>query len=180
MTRARLVLAAIAFAAAAWGSACGSGTASHQLVVPNSVPLDLVPTTLEGGLTVTEYQPARNAFAAAGPDSLVADGRVWAIRRGETLVGTLQISAVKKDVSVTDPKDRKAILQGVMTGTPYETIDVGELKVAASTSADKNVYLWFGPKLFEVLQLKASKVDPDAVAADVISFQQSTGKLAGS
>jgi hypothetical protein len=159
---------------------CGSGTTSRQLVVPNAVPLELVPPTLEGGLTVTEYQPGRNAFAQAGSDSLVADGRVWAIRRGETLVATLQISAVKNDVSVQDPDDRKAILQGVMTGTPYETIDVGDLKVAASTSADKNVYLWFGPKLFEVLQVKASKVDPDALAADVISFQQSTGKLAGS
>ena len=164
----------------ATGAACGSESANHQLVVPNSVPLELVPPTLEDGLTVTEYQPGRNAFAQAGPESLVADGRVWAIRRGETLVGTLQISAVKHDVSVQDPKDRKAILQGVMTGTPYETIDVGDLKVAASTSADKNVYLWFGPNLFEVLQVKASKVDPDALAADVISFQQSTGKLTSS
>ncbi|MDQ1396278.1 MAG: hypothetical protein QOG64_1537, partial [Acidimicrobiaceae bacterium] len=97
--------------------------------------------------------------------------------RGETLIGTLQISAVKPDVSVTNEHDRKAILDGVMTGTAYETIDVGDIKVAASTAADRTLYLWFGPKVFEVLQLKGTKVEPDDIAAEVIAFQQSTGKL---
>ena len=159
--------------------ACGSGSASHKLIAPNSVPTELVPATLEGNLTLSEYLPARKAFAAAGTSSLVADGRVWAIRRGETLIGTLQISAVKTDVSLARAKDRKAILDGVMTGTAFETLDVGDIKVAASTAADRTMYVWFGPKVFEVLQLKGTKVDPDAVAADMIAFQQSTGKLGG-
>jgi hypothetical protein len=172
----RLLMMTAALTLLASAAACGSGDAT-KLVKPNSVPTDLVPPTLEGNLTLSEYQPARKAFAAAGAASLVSDGRVWAIRRGETLVGTLQISAVKPTVSLSKSSDRKAILDGVMSGTAYQTLDVGNLKVVASTAADRTLYLWFGPKLFEVLQLKGTKVDPDSVAADVISFQQSTGKL---
>ena len=160
--------------------ACGSGSKSHILVAPRQVPVELVPPTLEGNLTLSEYLPARKAFAEAGVSSLVSDGRVWAIRRGETLIGTLQISAVKNDVSVRKAHDRDAILHGVMTGISYETLDVGDVKVAASTSADRSLYMWFGDGIFEVLQLKGTKVDPDAVASDVIAFQLSTGKLAGS
>jgi hypothetical protein len=158
-------------------AACGSDSGRRQLLVPNAVPTELVPATLEGNLTLTEYEPARKSFAQAGVASLVSDGRVWAIRRGQTLVGTLQISAVKHDVSLSKTADHKAILDGVMTGTSYETIDVGETKVVASTAADRTLYLWFGRNLFQVLQLKGTKVDPDTVAADLIAFQQSTGKL---
>lgn len=175
MTR-RLASLVVMLAVACGAAACGSGP-TDRLVAPNSVPTGLVPPTLEGNLTLSEYLPARRAFAQTGTASLVSDGRVWAIRRGETLVGTLQISAVKHDVSLAKASDRQAILDGVMSGTAYETLDVGDLKVVASTAADRTMYLWFGPKLFEVLQLKGTKVDPDAVAGDVIAFQQSTGKL---
>jgi len=95
-------------------AACGSASPGGRLVAPDAVPTELVPPTLEGNLTLGEYLPGRQAFAQAGPASLVSDGRLWAIRRGETLVGTLQISTVKGDVSVTRPRDHQAILEGVM------------------------------------------------------------------
>src|SRR4051794_19075979 len=172
-----LIAVPLMVAVAAMTAACGSGDGNKALIAPKPVPAGLVPDKLEGNLTVTEYLPGRKAFASAGAASLVADGQVFAIRRGETLVGTLQISTVKNDVSVLKASDRKAIIDGVMSGTAYQTIDLGSLQIQASNAADKTLYLWFGPGLFEVLQLKGSKVDPDAVAADIIEFQQSTGKL---
>ena len=179
MTAARRAPAGALVAVAALAlAACGSASPSGRLLAPDAVPAELVPPTIQGNLTLAEYLPGRQAFAQAGPASLVSDGRMWAIRRGETLVGTLQISTVKRDVSVTKPRDHRAILDGVMTGISYQTIDVGGITVAASNSADRTLYLWFGPKLFEVLQLKGTRVDPDSVAADVISYQLSTGKLA--
>jgi hypothetical protein len=99
-------------------AACGGGT-DAAIVAPASVPLDIVPATVGEGLTVSEFSPARARFASAGATSLVADGRVWAIRRGQTLVGTLQVSTVKPDVSVTDEDDRHDIVSGVMTGISY-------------------------------------------------------------
>ena len=156
---------------------CGSGSSDRLAVRPNAVPVELVPPTLQGDLTLTEYLPGRKAFADTGVASLVTDGRVWAIRRGETLVGTLQVSAVKHDISLVSSKDRRKIVDGVMRGTSFETIDIGDMVVSATTTADRNMYLWFGDTVFEVLQLKGTKVDPDSVASDVIDYQLSSGKL---
>jgi hypothetical protein len=177
MTRRRILAAAGIVAATAAFAACGADDATRPLVKPAAVPTGIVPDTVAGDLTLHEFAPARATFARAGETSLVADGRVWAIRRGETLVGTLQVSTVKSDVSVTDREDRAALIGGVMTGISYETIDVGSTQVIASTAADKSLYMWFGPNFFQVRQVKSTKVDPDTVAADPIEYQQATGKL---
>jgi hypothetical protein len=166
-----LMLTAMACA----GAACGSG--SPPLAAPTRVPDALAPTALVGGVTMGEYLPARGRFAKAGATSLVSDGRVWAIRKGQTLVGTLQASTVKPDVDVRRSEDRKAIIDGVMTGARYETIFVGNLKVLSTSHADRSVYLWFGKDLFEVLQVKAGKVVPDDIAGDLIDYQLAAGLL---
>ena len=168
-----ILVAALALSLAA--GACGSGEA--PLTAPARLPDNLVPTVLPDGVTVGEYKPARTRFAKAGETSLIADGRVWSIRRGQTLVGTLQASTVKNDVSLADSDDRKAVIDGVMLGQRYETLYVGRLKVLSSTAADRTVYLWFGRDLFEVLQVKAGKVEPDAIAGDIIEYQLTSGLL---
>jgi hypothetical protein len=156
--------------------ACGS---SDRVPIARmaSVPDDIVPKTVGDGLTLHEFPAARGAFARAGVTSLVADAKVWAIRRGETLVATLQVSTLKRDISVSSDADRRSIIGGVMTGAAYETIQFGDTQVIASTAAEKSLYLWFGPSMFEVLQVKSTKVDPDTVAADLLEYQQATGKI---
>lgn len=169
MKRVAVVLMAVAFAA------CGSG--DKPIAAPVRVPDALVPQVLSDGVTIGEYKPARNRFAKAGETSLVADGRVWAIRRGQTLIGTLQASTVKPDVSLAKAADRRAVIDGVMTGTRYETLFVGKLKVLSATAADRSIYLWFGDDMFQVLQVKAGKVEPDVVAGDIIDYQLNAGLL---
>lgn len=154
---------------------CGGGT--RVTAAPAAVPAVLAPATIGAELGLAEYSPARHTFAVAGKDSLVADGRVWQIRRGATLVGTLQIATVKPTVHITRRKDRNAILSGVMTGSTFDVINVDDVSVATTTAGDKNVYVWFGRDLFEVMQLKGTQLDPDAVLHDVIHFQQSSGLL---
>jgi hypothetical protein len=156
-------------------AACGNGAA--PLAAPARVDDALAPKILGEGVTIGEYAPARARFAKAGASSLVADGRVWAIRKGQTLVGTLQASTVKNDVDLTKAADRKQVIDGVMTGARYDTIYVGKLKVLSSSAADHTLYLWFGPDLFEVLQVKAGKVAPDDIAGDIIEYQLSSGLL---
>ena len=165
---------AAALAVLAVVPACGSDVLPPP---PVAVPLGLVPATLEPNLGFEEFTAAKQTFAEAGPKSLVADGRLWQIRRGAQLLGTLQISTLKPEVSTANPKDRKDILQSVLTGTPYETIDVSGVPVAAATAADRTLFVWFGAKLFQVLQLKGSKVEPDKVIAALIDHELATGLL---
>jgi hypothetical protein len=168
-------IAVIVLGLALLAGACGNGTAA--VTPPARVPDALVPKILGDGVTIGEYLAGRARFAKAGASSLVADGRVWEIRKGQTLVGTLQASTVKNDVDLTRAADRKQVIDGVMTGSRFDTIYVGDLKILSSTAADHTLYLWFGPKLFEVLQVKAGKVTPDDVAGDIIEYQRSAGLL---
>lgn len=157
------------------GGACGG---KAKTVPPPAVPVELAPPTIAPDLTLSPYDKARKAFARAGSESLVADGRLWEIRKGPTLVGTLQISTVKPDeVSLAKTKQRKSILDTVMTGSSYDTIDVHGVQVSSATAGDKSLYVWFGTDLFEVLQVKSSKLNPEDVVTGVVDFQKASGKF---
>ena len=155
-------------------SACGSPAPK---LVAAKVPLSLIPATLPGGLNLAEYPQDRKAFANAGKDSLVADGRLWEIHQGHLLVGTLEVATVVSDVSLTDKSDRSQILNGAMIGAVPVSINVDGVGVAVASAPQRTLYVWFGHSVFEVLQLDDQRIDPEKVLGAVISYQQGTGSL---
>jgi hypothetical protein len=156
--------------------ACGGGGDPTVGLPPPKVPVEIVPASLaQGKFSLSEDGKARKAFTTIGPRALVADGRLWAIRVGNTdrLVGTLQVSTMKLKIDLTDPKQRNSVVNNIIPGAK-ENITVGDLQVVQSAGDDKTVYVWFGRELFEVLQLKRSEKDPidaETVLAEVIGFQ---------
>jgi hypothetical protein len=163
------VLAGIALAVAL--AACGKGEAGIG-ARPVEVADELVPAAVGGGLKLYESTTKETvgAFANAGEESLVADGRLWEIRKGARLVGALQIASVKTKVDLAQARRRDAIVDEVLIGS-YDRIRVGDVEVYTSAANDKVVYLWFGESLFEVLQLKGDELDHEQVLADVIEHQ---------
>ena len=159
------------------------GACGHRAAPPVAapVPRDLVPATLPsvgalGDLTVSEYANAKRQFARVGPSSLVADGALFEIRRGATLIGTLQLSALKPAVDVADARQRDSIVGQVMGG-PFTRITVDTVKVAAGRTADKTTYVWFGRGFFELVQLKGRDVAPEVVLRALLGYQRPSGKL---
>lgn len=142
---------------------------------PPRVPEELVPDSLGAGeLRVRPYagEEAQEAFAEAGEEALVADGRLWEIREGDTLVGVLQVSTLKNRVDLAEERSREAILRGVLAGGTRR-IEVEGVTVFLSETEDQTKYLWFGGRLFEVLTIKASQVDPEPVLEELLRFQVS-------
>lgn len=142
---------------------------------PSQVPEGLVPDSLAiGDLRVRPYggEEAQKAFVEAGEEALVADGKLWEIREGETLVGVLQISTLKNRVDLTEEDAREAILRGVLAGGT-RSIEVQGMTVFLSETEDQTKYLWFGRRLFEVLTIKASRVEPEPVLEELLRFQVS-------
>jgi len=168
--RRALALAALLAAVALLG-ACGDEDSSIG-VRPVSVADELVPEAVGGGLKLYESttEETVNAFANAGEESLVADGRLWEIRKGARLVGALQISSVKSKVDLAESVRRDTIVNDVLIGS-YDRIRVGDVEVYTSSANDKVIYLWFGESLFQVLQLKGDELDHEKVLADVIEHQ---------
>jgi len=155
-------------------TAC-SGPARQS--APARVPVTLAPAGISGGLTLSEYSGDRRAFAEAGRDSLVADGRLWEIHLGHLLVGTLEIATVTNDVTLASGGDRSQILNGAMVGAVPVAIDVSGVGVAVASAPERTVYVWFGRQVFEVLQLDDQRVDPEAVLTAILNYQQTTGLL---
>lgn len=168
-TRAALTTVFVALALVA----CGRG-GEEVTVVPVKVKPELVPAQLAGGeLTLHEDGKADEAFARLADNALVADGKLYAIRQGERLVATLQLSTLVPEVDLTDRDRYNEMATKLLPGVKQE-LSVADVSVFEAAGEDKVVYLWFGRQMFEVLQVKSSQVEPEAVLAEIIAFQQAS------
>jgi hypothetical protein len=173
-----LVAAAFVFAACGQASDRVAAGATAPTVAPGLVPAALY----QGKLGTYEYVKASKGFAKAGPKSLVADGKLWEIRRSARLVGTIQIATLRPKVKVSSARDRDAIVAQLMPGQ-LTKLAVGETEVFATAAPDKTTYLWFGNQLFELLQLKTTvgtqldAASAESVVRELIEFQVPTKQL---
>lgn len=151
--------------------ACGDG--EDTAAAPARVPVELVPDRLlDGALGVFENvdESTKEALANADPSTLVADTRVWEIRRGDRLVGTLQISTLDPSVDLSRPEIREDLVAQIILGQ-QSRIRIGDVEVFTTTTNDKTVYLWFANDLFEVVQTKDRELDPEELVTDLIEHQ---------
>ena len=173
MTKPAVALVALLFAA------CGNSAAVEA--PPPKVPAELAPKSIQQGalkLYENKSPTTQKAFRHGDPHVLVGEGRLWEIRDHQRLVGALEIATVKSKVRLRSSKVRKGIVSDVMPGRVDE-LTVGDVTVYATTSNDKVVYMWFGKKLFEILQLKGSTLDPEGLLTDLVAYQTATDERAG-
>ena len=169
MTR-RLVLGTLAALLVLSAAACGDKSAT---VAPSEVDPKLAPSALDTNLKLYENRDRHTirAFANAGKRSLVADGRIWEIRRADRLIGTLQISTVLPEVDLEKDKLRDSMVRQILPGS-LSSIRIGDVEVFTSEVNGKAVYVWFGKRLFEVLQLRDRAIkDFEPLATQVIDHQ---------
>lgn len=151
---------------------CG-GAAGDEAAPPPSVPADIVPVTaLAGELSVVENtsESTRKVLTGSVESSLVAETRVWELRRADRLVATLQVSTVLPRIDFDDQEIRERFAAQVILGE-RSRLRVGDVEVFTTTSNDKTVYLWFGADLYQVLQTKDRELEPEALLADLVRFQ---------
>ena len=169
--RALVVAAGMVVLVLVLGACGGGGGGASSAAPPPKVPLTLVPPSLStGGLVLSEDGEARKAFTKLSDRALVADGRLWQIRQADRLVATLQVATVKAKVDLADADQRSTIVEHILPGTRQE-IEVNGQTVAMSDANDKTVYVWFGRDLFQVLQVKSTKIDPEAVVTELVGYQ---------
>ena len=154
-------------------AACG-GDDARDAVPPAAVDTALAPPSLSTDLKLYENrdQETISAFANAGTETLVADGRIWEIRRADRLIGTLQIATVTSDIDLRDDETRDALVRQIIPGA-QSSIRIGDTEVFTSVVNEKAVFLWFGAHLFEVLQVKDKQIeDFEALATAIIEHQE--------
>jgi hypothetical protein len=161
-----------ALVAVALLAACGSGDKDERVAV--RVQSELVPPTLgDGALRLKEDVTAHKAFGKVGGQSLVDDGRLWAVRDGDQLVATLQMATLDAKVDLGDEDEVEGLIRSILPGTK-ERFTVGDLPVVQVATADKTVYLWFGDGMFQVFQIKGADIEPEMLLGELIAFQTSS------
>lgn len=152
---------------------CGRDAPIESVTPPPKVPGTVVPSSLTAGdiqLVENTDDETLEAFANGGDMSLVADGRLWELRQGARLVGALQVSTVMTRVDLADSEQRTSMLRQVLPGSLNQIV-VDRVPVWAAESNDKVVYVWFATDTFQVLQLKGSQLEPEAVLREVVGHQ---------
>lgn len=168
----RRLAAAALVAASVVAGACGDDPAPE--VRPAMVPDDLVPPAVQGNefaFHESQLPQVEQAFADAGDKSLAADGRLWELRKGDRLVGSLQLTTLMPEVDLTKEEHRNSILRQLLP-TNRDQFLVDEVRVWSTASNNKTIYLWFGRDLYALMTLKGGSedaLDPEQVLGDVIS-----------
>lgn len=169
--RAGAALLVLGLAVAGCGTRDGAVSSPPPLVDPA-----LAPPVVEGGerLLVIENLDAatRDAFANAGKTSLMADGRLFELRRAERLVGTLQITTLLPAIDLTDEARRAGIVRGVMARTG-DRIRMRDVEVYTAELRDRAQFVWFGIDLVQILTVREEgNIDPAAVLRAVLDHQR--------
>ena len=138
-----------------------------------SVPAEL------GGLSVLlEPAATRKLKAADRERSYVADGAVFALRRGDELKAVLQVALFTADARPEDDEFRREIVGqiGGFTGDPTK---VKGVPVYATEMNEQIFYVWFRDRFFETLSVRKSeafaaageRVDVKALLEEAVSLK---------
>jgi hypothetical protein len=159
-----------------WGAgACGK---EEPLVKPASVPDGMVPQQVQNAeyaFFESELPQVKNSFANAGANSLVADGRLYEMRKADRLVGVLQLSTVVPELDLANTKHRDQVINQIMP-TVRDRITVGDVVVFTSQANNKTVFLWFDKDMFNLLTIKpgsGDQLDAEGVLTEVLDHQTS-------
>lgn len=162
---------AVVLASLAVAVACG-----REEALPDPTPVDaaLAPATIPPDLTLHENRdPATiETFANPSENTVVADARIWEIRRVDRLIGTLQITTLLPDVELTKLSTRLTLVRQILASEPV-SIRIGDTEVYQIRVGDKATFVWFGDRLMEVMQLRERGLeDFEPYVAAVIEHQQ--------
>jgi hypothetical protein len=162
--------------AGAFGSGCGGP--AKVAVKPPKVPEGLVPSKVAGdelAFSESALPGVKDAFANAGPTSLTADGRLWELRKGDRLVGALELATLMPKVNLEKKNHREQILRQIMPGV-VDQLSVDVVPVWTSRSNDKSLFVWFGRNVYAVLSLKGAEgeLDDEKILDEVVRYNLSS------
>jgi hypothetical protein len=155
-------------------AACGGADNAGVSTRPQLVPDNIVPAKIQGDQLAffeNTSEGVKNGFANAGSNSLVADGRLWELRKNDVLVGVLQLATVMPAVDLEQKSHREKVVHSILGADPIE-MAVDDTTVWMVESNDKSTFIWFGQSTFAVLSLKGGVdvVKPQEIIDEVTRY----------
>ena len=137
-----------------------------------ALPERIAPPTLAGLRFVPEPE-AEAAYAAAGSTSLAREGRVFSIRQGDVVQGSLQVAGLVPDVDVRSRKVRDQVLAGLGSGR-FTPTRIGDERVYRVRLTEQTLLLQFSPdgRSFSLMVTRAAFRDAERLFGAVLAYRR--------
>ena len=179
----RPVPVAVALAVVLVAGLALAGTRDDDAPAPSgpALPERIAPATLAGLRFVPEPE-AQQAYRATGSTSLAVDGRVFSIRQGDVVQGSLQVAGFVPDVDARSRRVREQVLDGLGSGR-FAPARIGEERVYRLRLPEQTLLLAFARdgRSFSLMVTRAAFRDADRVFASLLAYRrgESTPALLG-
>jgi hypothetical protein len=152
---------------------CGRG-APRFTAVPQ-LPERTVPDGL-GDLVFQREPSLEEGFEKAGENSLVRAGQIFSIRRGDEVMGSVQLAAFKPGLIESDQdldEVRAGVLHGIGNGN-FEAQRAGADVVLAQRQNRTSFFVWFSPdtSYFQLMVAGRELPDPEFVFSALLAHQR--------
>jgi transglutaminase-like putative cysteine protease len=168
--RRRLVAATSAFFLLG-GSACAPGAPRAES--PIRFPDPLVPERVLD-FPLEHQQAVESEYAKPGSAALVSRGKVFTVRKGPSIQGSVQISLLKPDVDGRAWQVRRSIERNIGPSEGFRTIRFGTVRLRAIELAEQRIFLWFPPDVnaMELFIMRKGFAEAEAVVLELIRYQR--------
>jgi hypothetical protein len=149
-------------------------SARPTAAAPSSYPDPLVPGRVLDQYDLERRPEVEAQYAKPGRAALVTEGRVFTIRGGDTIEGSLQIALFRRDVDTRLPSVRRGIEGDFGSPEAFRTEHFGTVKLRVLTRAEERIYLWFPPdrNVMELFVMRKKFADAERVVHGLITFQR--------
>jgi hypothetical protein len=162
-----VALLAVGFAV----SAIKTGDGADQ-VAGGGVPGRVAPGRV-GDVELRPEPTVEKAFAEAGPSTILAEGRLLSVRRGDDLEGSLQVAAFKPGITAAEGRVRRAVVKSIGRGQ-FRLTRIGSLRAYVLDLPEQRFLLWFPPdgRSYDLLVTRSTFDQADRLLTQVVAYQQ--------
>ena len=124
-----------------------------------------------GDIRLVREQSAEKAFREGTDRSLAQEGRVFSLRQGDVVQGSLQVAALDPKIDTRSPRTRDQVLQGLGKGG-FRASRIGEERVYRLALPELDLLLSFTPDGhgYYLMAARAAYADSDRLFASVLAF----------
>jgi hypothetical protein len=172
MLRGRFAGAALVLVATLLIGGCGGSALAEA---PSTYPDPLVPVRVLDQYDLEGRPEVAEEFERPGDAALVTGGKVFTIRSGDTIQGSVQISTFRRDVDTDDWKVRVGIEGDLGSSQAFRTQHFGTVRLRVLQTAEEQIFLWFPPErnVMELFIMRKGFEDATKVVRAIIAFQRS-------
>lgn len=140
--------------------------ASPAEPAPADIPVDAVPTTI-GGLTSAPEDITPLVKKHLGPKSYLTSTRLWSLRDGQRLRGTLQVGKLVPDAEPRSREFQRLVVARIGQAGARRRV-VGDTSLWVTVSNEQALYIWFRPQHVLILSVAGDFPKPRALLREAL------------